>query len=490
MFIPPGGLRIAGGASLLSIALALLGRARAADRDASTARIRKEYYGRRLRELILLKRQRTTAGHNATWERVGHSCLTQSSSSPCQHRLGALIWRDGFEMRSSTSTLVGGFSDLSVADDSHGQQLLAVSDGGWLVSFARPAPAADASITTGAIVLHAVPDQAGGSLGNWWAGNPEALLVGSSFGLLALEGKRPRVLRYLPVLARSQPTTHAQLFASPRAPPVIVRGVSSVVAPHCTGANFGIESMTLLEDMGRPHLLIICESPSKPRGSYADGWSANDTHTPAFLFTLTNAIAHAPPYARLVGSFRLPLSDGLMPSAMARLPPWGDRPRRGDTESSHGNERRGLLVLERVYLGERGCVIRIKYLHEAPFREAAARAASGHSRAAANQPPAAADQQPARLLSPVLVAEMCPDESLTDNFEGLALEPSKGGGVRVLLVTDNNFASREWAAPRPQRTLLYEFELDRQVLEDLVEGRRAPSRAPRCAALDIVDRRR
>ena len=40
----------------------------------------------------------------------------------------------------------------------------------------------------------------------------------------------------------------------------------------------------------------------------------------------------------------------------------------------------------------------------------------------------------------------------TDNFEGIALAPGKGGGLRLWLVADDNFSKR-------QRTLLYAFDL-------------------------------
>jgi hypothetical protein len=42
--------------------------------------------------------------------------------------------------------------------------------------------------------------------------------------------------------------------------------------------------------------------------------------------------------------------------------------------------------------------------------------------------------------------------ALTDNFEGLALQPLVGGGQRAWIVSDDNFNTA-------QRTLLYAFDL-------------------------------
>ena len=69
------------------------------------------------------------------------------------------------------------------------------------------------------------------------------------------------------------------------------------------------------------------------------------------------------------------------------------------------------------------------------------------------------------------VAELCPSEALTDNFEGLAVD---GESRRAWIISDNNYAS--WSTGH-QNTLLLEFELPER-LQPL-----STARLPQCAVL-------
>lgn len=416
------------------------------------------------------------------WSPVPHVCNKSGIMfRQCVQRLGALKWKSGWNLQTSSSALVGGLSDLLMED--YANRLVAISDGGWIAEFSIPHPNASSEI-----VLHSLPDDEGGFFGSWWGGNPEAFTVGPnrSFGLIALEGKAPRVLRYTP-RASDEGAAWTSVFTSPASQPAAVRGIGEIVKTHCTGANFGIEAMALMED--GEHLVVVCESPAMPKGSYDGGWAAASPRTPVFLLRLRSMTSESPhadrltaagegPHAELVDSFHFPLVDGLMPSALARLPP-------GVLPEGNG----GFIVLERIYMGDRGCLIRLHFLHEQPFVEAL-QAAQMMQAMHSTQPLQGA--QPTRavpsstLLAPRLIAELCPDESLTDNFEGLALKfdatRGPGGSVSVVLLTDDNFA-RGGARKHPQATLLFEFELDPSVLAAMIRERprKTPS-VPRCAS--------
>ena len=65
------------------------------------------------------------------------------------------------------------------------------------------------------------------------------------------------------------------------------------------------------------------------------------------------------------------------------------------------------------------------------------------------------DADPPALAGPVLASFASPEK--IDNFEGIAVQPRAEGGVRLYIISDDNYS-------RSQKTLLYAFDLDAPVV--------------------------
>lgn len=341
-------------------------------------------------------------------------CLPAVSRASCYATLGNLTFIRGVELTSS-SPQFSGLSSLTARGVPSDSQLIAINDfGAWIEFPRRPPLGRDAAIATMAPLLGA--DGHALDPARKVESDSEAVASDDANGafLVSFE-QRQRIWRYRSIG-----------LAGPFGSNASSLGVDSALAV-CDGGggNNGVEAM---EMVNASHLLAICEGPPT---------SSSSPNSPAFLFDLTVT----PPSWR---RFDYSLVGGLLPTDLARLPP----------DAATG-EPLGLLIIERDYTPLVGNHIRLRRITPSALETAATTGG---------------------LLEGVLLAELLPNLHNVDNFEGLAIVPSRlsaNSAATAFLVSDDN------ANPR-QRTLLFEFSVP------LSAAPITPTEVPAVAYLPLV----
>ena len=342
----------------------------------------------------------------------------EACAASCRARLGTIHFIRGWQLTAPPSSrfsiLFGGLSSLIYQGSS---TWLSVSDVGWLVELRQRSHDFLATVR----LLHGADGQpigAGPMTKDLKSlSNPEALALSSTAaeGLVAFEDAQ-RIVSY-----RGSFTGRSRS---------IIDGFTNL-RPNCP-SNLGVEAVVLLEAVNR--LMLFCE------GRCDDGPCHDEegaTSTPVFLYEYDVSAAGAA--ARLLATFSYPLVDDLRLSSAALV----------QNDSA-------ILLLERKFFPRwksasgGGVLARLRLL---PSVNNVLRLEEGST------------------LNAPKVAELCPSEALTDNFEGLAVD---GESRRAWIISDNNYAS--WSTGH-QNTLLFEFELPER-LEPL-----STARLPQCAVL-------